>query len=309
LRDLTPKDPNIVILMMDSESRKRFEYDFPKSVKMLRQIQDEKKAESFEFFKHHVIGVHTRPQSKTFFTGLDRKHGKPLWKTAQERGYITGMVDTSCENLYTIFLHDYVPSTLFKKDRNDPKIPYFDYNHVEPFCTIENQDPDNLYSPTRGIFRTGRRCLIHKDEHQYVLDYFKTIGDLWPNKSKFLLSWMIQAHEITGEGLMWMDEDLEAFLQYLEGGKGSLTLDNTIFMIMGDHGNHMAAFLNVLPQGKVEAALPAMITLFPNGFLTDKGRANLKINQHRLMTLRDLHTVLLRALPWILKTIRLKMKL
>lgn len=87
-----------------------------------------------------------------------------------------------------------------------------------------------------------------------------------------------------------IDDDLTAWLKKL---KTSHILDNTIFILMSDHGNRFAEIRNTL-QGKLEERLPFFSFTFPQKFkqLFPTQYRNFVNNLDKLATPFDIHATL-----------------
>lgn len=87
-----------------------------------------------------------------------------------------------------------------------------------------------------------------------------------------------------------VDDDLQAWLKHL---KTSHILDNTIFILMSDHGNRFAEIRNTL-QGKLEERLPFFSFVLPPKFLQmfPTQYKNFVNNLDQLATPFDIHETL-----------------
>lgn len=93
------------------------------------------------------------------------------------------------------------------------------------------------------------------------------------------------------------DDDFAAHLQRMRD-KGHL--NNTLLIVMADHG-HRFAKLRETHQGQLEERLPFFSIVLPPAFREGRGKvawANLKANAQRLTTPFDIHATLMDILSW-----------
>ena len=97
-----------------------------------------------------------------------------------------------------------------------------------------------------------------------------------------------KAHEGTLEVLPTMDKDLSKFLEELHNDE---VLDDTVQVIMADHGNHMSPWYYFFKSGEMERSLPALFLVVPREFLDQNPEfeENLRANKHKLVTVFDLY--------------------
>lgn len=132
-------------------------------------------------------------------------------------------------------------------------------------------------------------CLGSTPKHQYTFEYLEDFFSKYKSTPKFafgFLSEFNQSHLV--------DEDLMGFLQRL---KKAGHLENTLLVVLGDHGKSYGPLRNTI-AGKLEESLPYLSLTFPDGFRAKYGRlmANLRTNRNRLTTAFDVHKTLMTLL-------------
>jgi hypothetical protein len=94
----------------------------------------------------------------------------------------------------------------------------------------------------------------------------------------------------TGEVVGTLDGDLAHFL----GSDFYEYLNNTLLILLGDHGNHMSPFYLWTRDGTIEHRLPALYLLFPRWFISRYPtiEENLRVNQQHLIVAHDIFSTL-----------------
>jgi hypothetical protein len=122
---------------------------------------------------------------------------------------------------------------------------------------------------------------------QSMLNWVRDLFDMYPNQPKFSFIFHSQYSHDTNNRLPYGDDELLEFLQlmYKRG-----YFDNTIFIVMSDHGARFSS-LRKTYQGKLEERLPFLSIRMPLKFQEKYPHLmyNLRLNSHRLTTPFDLH--------------------
>lgn len=172
------KKLNTLIIYMDAVSRRHFFRRFPKTTAFLSSMRDQGfSAKLHQFFRYHSVGITTKPNARTLFTGTQygeyttfRSHlpfrspqttDTVLWEEFYRGGYVTAVLDNSC--------HDWA----VRYTRNLARV---DVELVAPFCLPESYPLDDPHSNFQGPFSIRRRCLAGKYVHSYVYNY---LAEFW----------------------------------------------------------------------------------------------------------------------------------
>ncbi|XP_059139957.1 uncharacterized protein LOC131928064 [Physella acuta] len=155
-----------------------------------------------------------------------------------------------------------------------------------------NQQPTDFY--TRPYFyavrpgRTFKRpCIGEKRTSQVWLEFFRDIFLMYPKRRKFLFHFYSEMTHEDNNPITRIDGELKESIEFLyKGGY----LENTVLILMGDHGARYGKMRSTL-QGKLEEKLPYFSFLFPKWFGTKYPQAlkNLRTNVNRLTTPFDIH--------------------
>ena len=71
--------------------------------------------------------------------------------------------------------------------------------------------------------------------HNIQMDYIKQFWAAYPENRKFFRTHFSEAHELTGELVKYMDQDLADLLQFFKDQK---YMEDTIVTLVSDHGAH-----------------------------------------------------------------------
>ncbi len=152
------------------------------------------------------------------------------------------------------------------------------------------------WGPMKGVFGLRSRCLGGVHAHVPLLEWMSGAWDAYGQSTpKFGLLWLIDGHEALGEVIRDVDAALEAFLRSAllenrkDGGRGA---DDTIVLVMSDHGSHMSPGLILSTQGVVEHQLPLLVSAWPVEAalpsVDAEARRSLLANQHLLVGAADI---------------------
>ncbi|GMT10822.1 hypothetical protein PFISCL1PPCAC_2119 [Pristionchus fissidentatus] len=142
-------------------------------------------------------------------------------------------------------------------------------------------------------FKTmNMRCVGSDVQHKHWLRYAREFVDSYKDTPRFgLMHHCVYSHDdINLIGIV--DDD---FSEWLRSMKSDGLLEDTILIVMADHG-HRFAKLRDTHQGQLEERLPFYSFALPNALkLTEKGKKmfeNLKVNKNRLTSPFDIHQTL-----------------
>ncbi|XP_059157678.1 uncharacterized protein LOC131942032 [Physella acuta] len=158
-----------------------------------------------------------------------------------------------------------------------------------------SQQPTDFYTrqffyaidPSRSF---QRECIGSERTIQVWLKYFRDIFVMYRNRRKFLFHFFAELSHNDNNKITKIDDDLKESVQFLHDNG---YLDNTLFILMGDHGARYGKLRSTW-QGKMEERLPYFSFLFPKWFEEKYPKAiqNLRTNTRRLTTPFDIHETL-----------------
>lgn len=190
-----------------------------------------------------------------------------IWNQYKENNYITGfMEDVHHIGTFTYRLKG------FKKEPTDHYMRTF-YLAAAPHFRYYN-----------------KFCIGSIPRHMVMLNYIKEIFNVYKHQPKFLFGFHGELSHDSYNDIGVVDEDLHNWLKDLhEFGH----LNNTVLILMSDHGHRFAKIRNTL-QGKQEERLPFFSFIFPPWFkkVYPEAYANFVHNTHYLTTPFDVHKTL-----------------
>ncbi|CAF1307156.1 unnamed protein product [Didymodactylos carnosus] len=130
-----------------------------------------------------------------------------------------------------------------------------------------------------------------------MLNWIKELFEMYPsNQPKFSFLLHKQYSHNSNNYLPYADDETLQFLQYMNKHG---YLDNTMLMIMTDHGARFSHFRESY-QGKLEERLPFMSIRMPPKFQKQYPHImrNLRLNSHRLTTPFDIHETFLNLIDF-----------
>ena len=131
-------------------------------------------------------------------------------------------------------------------------------------------------------------CISSQPQHKLQLEYLTSLSEAYPDRPKFgftFLSSLCHRYEISS--LSTAAKDVLEFLRLLSD---SGHLNNTLLVIMGDHGSRASSFRSTL-LGKLEERLPFLSITVPEWLKQRYPQMvkNMKANTQRIITPLDLH--------------------
>lgn len=135
-------------------------------------------------------------------------------------------------------------------------------------------------------------CFGHRPRHTIMLDYTLQLQAHYPQSPKFIFSFHGELSHDSINLIGVADNDLLAWLRDLQQSRDA-ELDNTILILMSDHGNRFANVRDTL-QGKQEERLPFFSFTFPESFKRQFPREykHFVANTDRLTTPFDINRTL-----------------
>uniref|UniRef100_A0A1B6DNU0 Sulfatase N-terminal domain-containing protein n=2 Tax=Clastoptera arizonana TaxID=38151 RepID=A0A1B6DNU0_9HEMI len=194
-----------------------------------------------------------------------------IWNQFKNNGYVTAfMEDTPSVGIFTYRL----------KGFNDVPTDHY----MRPFY-VEAEPEFSRHKPY---------CIGSLPRHKIMMDYAKNIFTVYKEKPKFIFGFHGELSHDHYNLIGAADNDLLEWLQWfhLNGH-----LNNTLLIIMSDHGHRFADIRNT-QQGKLEERLPWFSFVFPPWFehVHPRAMANFKTNAHRLTTPFDIYPTLANLL-------------
>lgn len=205
------------------------------------------------------------PEARRSHKNASVVDGHPwIWKKFREAGYVTQYGEDS------------------------PSIGTFTYRMLG----FKNQPVDHYMrtfqmEAEKHFSKHKAYCLGSETHYGIFLNWIKQLTDMYNTRPIFSFLFYSECSHGNNNLIQYMDNELLSFLTFM---KTSGHLDNTILILMADHG---ARFQNVREtvQGKLEERMPYFSFLFPQWFSIKYPDAyrNFKTNTRRLTTPFDIH--------------------
>lgn len=271
-------DLNILMLGFDSVSRMTWMRNLPKTY---QYFIEELKGMTLQGY--NIVGDGTPqallpiltgkteielPEARRGFAGAAPVDGHPwIWKMMKEYGFVTqyGEDGAGVGTFHYRMLG-------FKNQPTDHYMRHY------------QQKADELHS------RNKPYCLGSQARHNIMFKWIEEFYSIYKNERKF--SFLFHSEYTHGHSsqLQVADDDLLSFLKRL---KTNNVLNNTVLILMSDHGARFQALRNTI-QGKYEERMPYFSFSFPPWFgeKYPKYMKNFIINSQRLTSPFDIHETL-----------------
>ncbi|XP_058825046.1 uncharacterized protein LOC131685374 [Topomyia yanbarensis] len=283
---------NVLMMGFDSLSRNAFIRKLPKTYKYLTKYL---KADVLQGY--NIIGDGTPQALIPLLTGFTELE---LPETRRR------MANSEFVNVYPFVWNEYEKYgyvTAFNEDV--PHIGTFSYR----LNGFESQPTDHYMrtyylSIENQLSYYKRLCVGAQPRHKVMLDYTKEFMLSYPTNPRFVFSFHGELSHDSINLIGVADTDITNWLVEL---KQSGVLNNTVMIMMSDHGNRFAGVRNTL-QGKQEERLPFFSFSFPEWFKRQyrEQYKNFQSNLDKLVTPFDVHETLQDILT--LQTLKTKQR-
>ncbi|XP_044268518.1 uncharacterized protein LOC123013800 [Tribolium madens] len=269
---------NVLMFGFDSISRNSFVRKLPKSYKFLTEILHGDVLQGYNIIgdgtPQALIPILTGktelelPDTRKRFTNTKFVNSYPfIWNEYRNAGYVTGFYE------------------------DVPELGTFTYR-LNGF----NETPTDHYMRPYYLASLGERrkwpklCTGEIPRHQVMFNQIKNFFTVYKPKPKFLFGFHGELSHDDYNLVGVADDDFFEFLHFL---KDSGVLDDTILIVMADHGHRFAEIRNTI-QGKQEERLPFFSFTFPESFKKHFKQAyeNFQHNIDKLSTPFDVHFTL-----------------
>jgi hypothetical protein len=291
IRNLKPdmKRPNILVLMIDSISRQHFFRKMPKTSKYFTKNFFTEKAKNltgYQYFRFHGLRQHHMANLLAL-----RYDDREYWLAShpyerfennyKDEGYITATASAKCE-VDELDLNKTTKSKLYADRRA------LDYEFFAAACDPNALPRNSEYSPFKGPFSEFRRCVYGQDSAKHQLDFTKEFWKVYADQPKVQMVTLMDGHEFTGELPVYLDDLLPQFFEDMV--KDGL-LEDSIVLVLSDHGNNANLFFKGTASGKNELANPFMSVFMSQNNVARFGK-HAENNQQKLISHHDVNRVL-----------------
>ncbi|XP_039296130.1 uncharacterized protein LOC111050348 isoform X2 [Nilaparvata lugens] len=276
---------NVLMFGFDSLSRNTFIRKLPKSYDYLT-----KALKSIVLKGYNIVGDGTPQALIPILTGRTelelpdtrKRMGSEanyvnvypfVWNDYHNNGYVTGyMEDTPDVGIFTFRL----------KGFSDQPTDYYLHTY---YLDLKTQ-----------LHKHKPLCVGSMPRHKVMLDYARHIFTVNKERPKFVFGFHGEISHDSYNQVGAADDDL---LEWMKWFNDEGHLNNTVLILMSDHGHRFAEVRNT-QQGRLEERLPFFSFAFPPWFekLHPEAARNFKINSERLTTPFDIHSTLMNILKF-----------
>jgi hypothetical protein len=282
-------DTNILILYFDNLSRAHFYRKMPKTAAWLGKFTDDKQDLTVnQFFRYHSVYYNTLWSNNGMYygeTGDLKNTSSNVFDFYRENGYITGFSKDACE----------MTSNSYDSDESVDSMNIHKWDHHASSFTCDlNYDKSEAVTSLdmfHGKNSILRRCFYGQPIHKYQIEYAKQFWEAYPENRKIFRTHFSEAHEISGELVMYIDDDIVDMLDYFYTNG---YFDDTMLMVMSDHGAHSVTIrVPIIPDNSryIENYLPLLFHLSPKT-IPSRSLDALRGNEQSLISSNDIYATL-----------------
>ncbi|KAJ8027770.1 hypothetical protein HOLleu_29818 [Holothuria leucospilota] len=293
-------DLNINVLFLDSVSHSHFFRSLPMTVKQLQKLDKDPNLHVFNFDLMQSLKGRTFENQQVLFSGSFEGDDN-LLKTAslfsplKRKGYTIIWNEDLCwkwkRGMSKNFGFDEEKENLRKRwnafQESLRQNVIDEIGATLAACEILKFNGKN--DPFHGLDKV---CYNGKYHHSYIIEFLKQVQTRYSQAGKlyFQFTELNVGHDEDGLRIKTLDADLSAYIEYLS------SLYNTLTIIYSDHGNTYTKFASQTEEGHLEMFHPMMFIIAPRDFskiVKVSGIHSLRLNQHRLVSLLDVHYMLM----------------
>ncbi|XP_077983285.1 uncharacterized protein LOC144438130 [Glandiceps talaboti] len=305
---------NINVFLLDSVSRHHFFRSLPRTIEKFNELNNGNDSMVLDFELMQSLKGRTYENLLAFFTGqiLDDKNqfgtqdlppeplrSEVLLKEFKKHGYETAWIEDLCwtwewgiaKNLLALYPDLKLEERWhkFKEALQTAQIDRFDVALTSCEILRVNLHNDPFHGPDAV-------CYNGQYQHEYILQYLKLYHNAMDKIKQPFFNHVILnvAHEDSGRRVQTLDKNLADYIGQLSQQQ------NTITIMYADHGNAYGQFIEQTEEGRIEMFNPFLFIIVPKTvakMLGPEKMAALKHNQHRLISILDLHYMVKSMIP------------
>lgn len=141
------------------------------------------------------------------------------------------------------------------------------------------------------------KCLNSQPQHRLQLEYLKSLFSAYPKTPKFGFTFLSSlCHH---DSILPLGAAAKDFFEFFKSIRDAGFLNDTMFVVMGDHGARTGEFRSTI-QGKLEERLPFLSIALPASFRARYPQLvkNLQQNTKIIITPLDLHATFMHVLKY-----------
>jgi len=289
------KKININVVLLDSVSRAHFYRSLKETVETFKKINTISDTEILDFELFQALHGHTAENIHALFSGFlfpknytdDMRESSGigihhLFETLKEHGYHTMYQDDMCYEAIWGLRLDLGNANDWKDMEQKTRNANIDSTGL----TMASCEILKLFDLAH-VFNTDvdeKICFNGKQQDAYYLE--KLVYEFKNRKAMFAFTALSFAHDSFGYRTQSLDGDLASFVNKMS------TAENTLTVLMADHGNTYTDFVYLDTEGKYEMFHPSLFMIIPKNVQDHFGEnvmTSLRLNQKRLITILDLH--------------------
>lgn len=290
----SPDQPSVVIFGIDAVSNLMAKRKLPN---MVRYLADDLGA--YEFQGYTKNAENSFPNIFSLLTGEIAKRDSHY--SEHYIDHMSSMIWTnfSSNGYATYFAEDCPDMSIFNSvTRGFASSPVDHY--LRPFfiAAHKNRHSKPFLIPQSnidvGYISNYDHCFGNKKNHMIQIDHLKQFVQIYEGKRKFAFSWHTGLAHNEPNHLSLGDQD---FVDYFKWMKHEGHLNNTILIVMGDHGSNLNDIRNT-PVGRIEERMPMLYMVVPKTITNSRPNLSeiLEHNTRQLISHCDTYATLVDIL-------------
>eukprot|EP00794_Sanderia_malayensis_P019098 gene19098-21014_t len=306
----TVMKPNVNVVLLDSISRAHFYRSLPVVIEKFNEINTKsnhhhhnQNAEVLDFQLFQSVHGHSAENFHALFTGTlfpktmqdsekeEQKVGADeLFTLFKRAGYQTMYQDDLCWQSWWGMRMELGSASNWSSFSKAIEASKIDTTGLT-FSSCEILKANKLNTPFNGP-DSNQICFNGKFQHSYLFQFlhqFYKETSLHNTRPRFSFTAINTAHDYAGLRVQTLNNDLAEFVHEMS------LLQNTLTILMADHGNTYTKYTNAVMEGRYEMFHPSFFMIIPHGvakYFGHETMQSLRLNSNRLFTMLDVHASL-----------------
>ncbi|XP_052271756.1 uncharacterized protein LOC127872463 [Dreissena polymorpha] len=283
----TPSTPSVLLLGLDSVSRSHATRNLPKSLNFLRNEMG-----AYDFVGYRKVGENTYPNLVALLTGKSHSSFPFVtnnWAYADSLPFL--WKEPFMKSVATVYSEDRAEIAAFNYiKRGFEKVPTDYYFRPYNLALHKFQPVLNEQLP-----KPDMDCYGYRNYFELLLQYFKCFLQVNNYKRKFGIIW---SNQVAHEEFTALKRGDESLLEFLTWMKNNINMQNTILVILSDHGYRIGG-ASLTHIGREENNNPWLMMIVPPHLKSNVTiERAIRKNTQRLITPFDLYQTIYDILKY-----------
>eukprot|EP00760_Papus_ankaliazontas_P035690 PhM_4_TR7982/c0_g3_i1/m.29792 len=278
---------NILVLVLDAVSRPWFMRAMPHTLAALESSPPDLRESVFQFLGLGLNGHSTTNNISPMLLGYEADE---FYKTPQQ--HIPHLLASTGHHRYLVVgaAQDYVKSYFHGRKNGGGGGGGDGWTNSTIYRNFYSPEYTEQEGNFNGPYSILRRCISDTYVHTHMFNYLRSMWNIEVQKRKqnvFATAIFSEAHEGTQSVLPLMDKELAEFIFDIREKD-----NNTVIVLMADHGHHMGPYFEWSKAGRLEHLMPTFFLILPNTMKSLSLTKQLRAHEQTMLSMYDVYLTL-----------------